>query len=1141
MRIFILTFFTFILHVHSMAQQMPPADLNQNSAQKLPDLAAPIQGSTQQPSFAFAEQQPMQNPLPQEIFQLPEPIPLPTAIPIPTVQQINQAPALSLPTVQSATQVPITIPLPTANQPIQVPATQVLAPTAQQITTQAPATVTLPTAQQVTQQAVQTSTNQIPVPPVVTAQASDQFAGQLAAVQQPNQQQNQAGPHLQQEVIQPVQVIQQAQQAQPTQTTEQKQTEQAGQPKPQGVVQIPGLPAQQDDGPKEIFLNFENTELSGFINYMAEIKNLNIIPDAALEGAKISLTIREPLSVDGAWNIFLTVLEMAGFSIIKIGEVYKIMPKDKKLNQPLPAYINVPADSLPDSDETIRYVFFLTNLQATDIEGLLTSMLSTPNVVIAQKEVNGFIITDKSYNIKSAVKLIQELDQMGLPEDVTVLRLKNANAADVKTTLDALITKPEGNPLARLLGRQTESTSTYFAPTTRVIAEERTNSLILLGKKDSTQRIIDFITKHIDNSLQAAESPLYIYELQYSDASQVADILTQVTTPPDSTAGQVASKYGAVRGGVKYFKGITFKVDKAGNRLVISCPDKQDWRLLKRTIKDLDKAQPQVAVETLIVVVSVTDNKELGGAIRNKKHGTLGNTIDFQAASSAIAGPALEQNVPVDTKPISLLGNMFSQLAAAQGQTVLSFGKDTNVWAVFKALQSQVNTSVLSQPFVTIANKTEANVVVGSTIRVVDSQSGTAQGFKDAVANTNLKLVPQINPDGIIGLDITLTIDSFTDSSGDNITNKNLKTNVTVADGQVLVLGGFVQTTVQETKTKTPILGDIPIIGWFFKNQTRTLTKDYTFVFLSPTIVKPRQTPGIQLYTKMKLHKATDEIEDIVETKRVMDPIHNWFFNPDKENYSHKVIDFANARYQPTTVDIKNDSYYRSQTQREQDVEDLKEAAEAKEAREFSEHAEQVSSVRDEAKEALKREQSINSEIKQEKALAQTQPQNIQIKNDMTPAQAPVQEPVQIPAQTMQQETQRETQREPAQIIKNDMTPEIPTTQQIPEIQTAQVNIGQVTDDELEQRRAQFKAMMKPAQTINQDINSDINREKRQNFKDLITSKPEQPSQSEEAMFAEKRNKLKEFLAANPTLASNSAQQLKQVAAKATKQIKASA
>jgi hypothetical protein len=77
----------------------------------------------------------------------------------------------------------------------------------------------------------------------------------------------------------------------------------------------------------------------------------------------------------------------------------------------------------------------------------------------------------------------------------------------------------------------------------------------------------------------------------------------------------------------------------------------------------------------------------------------------------------------------------------------------------------------------------------------------------------------------------------------------------------------------------------------------------------------------MNLYTKMKLHEATDSIEDGIRTKRSPDPIYNWFFNPEKENYSHKVVDFANARYQPTTVDIKNDPYYRSQTKSKQESE----------------------------------------------------------------------------------------------------------------------------------------------------------------------------------------------------------------------------
>ncbi|NDD54643.1 hypothetical protein EBZ39_12350, partial [bacterium] len=448
-----------------------------------------------------------------------------------------------------------------------------------------------------------------------------------------------------------------------------------------------GASSAEDKGnKKEIYLNFENTDLANFIEYIAELKKLSIIPDKSVEGAKISLTIREPLSVEGAWNIFLTVLEMSGFSIVQAGQVYKIVPKDKKLQQPLPSYVNTPYEKLPNNDSTIRYVFFLTNIQSGDLAqtGLLDSLLSQPSSIYELKEMNGFLFTDKSLNVRSAVKLLQELDQMGLPENVTVMRLKRINASDAKALLDQLIQRPDGNPLARLLGKVTEGSTEYFSKTTRVIPEERSNSLILLGNSKSIDKIVDFIANNIDTELKTAKSPLHIYELQYIDANQIASILRDVTAMPDSATGQVAGKYGSIRGGVKYFKNMTFQVDKDGNRLIANCPDPQDWQLVKKTIEDLDKPQPQVALESLIVTVNVDNSNFLGGVLRNKNHGDIGKNVDFQS-SSLTGRPTLETNGD-NSSAVSLLGNMLGQLTAAPGATLLTFGSKSNIWAI-KLLQ----------------------------------------------------------------------------------------------------------------------------------------------------------------------------------------------------------------------------------------------------------------------------------------------------------------------------------------------------------------------------------------------------------------------------------------------------------------------
>lgn len=670
--------------------------------------------------------------------------------------------------------------------------------------------------------------------------------------------------------------------------------------------------------PEEIFLSFENAELINFVNYIADLKKWNLIPDKSMAGNKISLTMREPVTIAQAEKVFYTVLDKAGYAISKVGDVYKIVPKDKRTREPLKAFINVDPETLPNNDNTIRYVSFLENIRIQDINNLVRSLLDPTAMVIEQPDLNCLIIADKSLNIKSCMKIIKELDKTGLKETVAVVRLQHANAIDVQELFKSLIEeKPDANPLARLLGKKAEGSAAYFPPTTRIIAEERMNSLILLGTTDSIDKIINFIRNHVDIALQKVESPLHIYELQYADAKQIVTLLNEAMASPESQTGQSASKFGAVRGGVKYFKKMTIQADQQGNRILVSCSDKNDWKLLKETIRDLDKAQPQVAIETMIVSVDIEDEKLLGGRIRNKKPGQIGTGIDFQ-------GPAFEVNAiqkSPDGTNVSILGNLISVITGQLGKTILTFGKRGNIWAVFEAIRQDTNSTLIAKPFLNISNKYKASAVVGTIKRIVTQTTTTGtSGFNDASANLTLEIKPQINIDGIINMSVLVKLDQFTDPSGLNQTKRSVSTNISIADGQVLALGGLILNQVTENEVKTPILGDIPLISWFFKSKEKVTSKTSLLVFLCPTIVKPRTTPGINVYSRMKIDSAKDLIDSTMPTV-TRDPINNWFFNPDQKSYSRKVEDYADARYQPVTVDIKNDPFYRTRIEKENESE----------------------------------------------------------------------------------------------------------------------------------------------------------------------------------------------------------------------------
>jgi len=669
---------------------------------------------------------------------------------------------------------------------------------------------------------------------------------------------------------------------------------------------------------KDIYLNFEGADLKSFVEYIADLRGMNIIPDKSIAGNKISLNFRNPVSKSGAWNAFLTVLELANFSMIKVGNLYRVVARDKKFRQPLPTFIGVKSKDLPDNDATIRYVGLLDNLAAADVKDLLQSMLGQPSNLQVPSNVNGFIITDCSCTIKSAMQVIEALDQTGVEETVLVMSLKRANAQDVKELFDKLIVSKNdsSNALAKFLGKPSESNE-YFAPGTRLFAETRTNKIIMLGQRQSLERIKNFIVEHVDTELQQAKSPLRVYELQNMAAADMATILSSATDMSNSSSplSQQAAKYGAIRDGIKYFKNMKFQPDKEGNRLLVSCADDNDWELLKKTIAALDTTQPQVAMHMLIVTVDAQTINQLGGSIRNPSSGTLGGKADFQT-------PPIGNQIAFNTTPtVNLLGNMLNTLVLSQGAGIVTLGNfitgGNGIWGVLQALKTETNATVLSQPFAIAANCTETKLIVGSSMWIdtqqVSGGGSSTTGQSQVQANTTITFTPQVNSDGIIRLAINANLVDFVPgTSGASTTGKQLNTTVTVANGQVLAIGGFVKTQVSDVGSQMPVLGSIPIIGWLAKNLTRTVTKEYLFIFLCPTILKPRTAPGIGMYSKLQLHQAAKEVEDIIKTKKTNDPVYNWMFNASGENYSHKIIDFANARYQPNNVDVQRDPFYRS-------------------------------------------------------------------------------------------------------------------------------------------------------------------------------------------------------------------------------------
>jgi general secretion pathway protein D len=655
--------------------------------------------------------------------------------------------------------------------------------------------------------------------------------------------------------------------------------------------------------------HFENTDLQNVVNQIGEIFEVTFLTDdiispqapnaKTIKGNKVSFKTQRALSKKDAWNLFLSFLDLAGFAIVPQADpkIYKIMPTENAQRSSIRSFIGIDYKSLPNNDEVIRYVYFVENADITVIKGILEALKSTQAPLQILQESKAFIITDKSYNIKSLMQIIRELDKVTMPQALSVLKLRRADADQVKALYATLSnTNDQTNISARLFPARKQPSSLYFPESVSMFTEPRTNSLILLGPQDAITKIEDFIIKYIDVDQDKPYSPLKVYTLKYADADAVANIMNNVTQLGQNTA---AGQHGGVRGEDKYLKPMSFTAEKSTNRIIIR-GDYDDYLKALEIIKKLDEPQPQVAIEVLLVSLDLNDQRLLGTQLRSKIPETgVNNNPKFQ--TSGLFGAQIQQNTTATTGAQRLLGNLLTLIGAAPtGSTVVSFGTDAanGVWGVFAALESITNAQVVSNPFLTTVNNKEAQVELGSTRRVVTAEvisgGSSNSSLGDLKAALTVKITPQINSDGMITLKINIQADDFLEPSPTSATTtqRNITTNCIVADKEVLAIGGLIRSKMSDTTTKVPILGDIPILGWLFKNKQKVETKNNILILISTRIVNPESTNLIGQETQEHINEYRHDIDVFEDISGRKDPVNKLFFASDEKDTSQIMNNF---------------------------------------------------------------------------------------------------------------------------------------------------------------------------------------------------------------------------------------------------------
>lgn len=711
------------------------------------------------------------------------------------------------------------------------------------------------------------------------------------------------------------------------------------------------------ESPKEkanVYLNFENSSLASILNYLAEEKKFNILPNKELENVKVSLSTRNPLTLERAWTVFLTLLEMNNFSIVKVGDLHRVVTSKENGQHPLPTYTSKSGtnpEDLPDSDLVIRYVYFFNNMKPDVAKDILGSMLEGDQSVQISQDLQACIIKEKCFNIKAAMQIIKELDTGGLRESIKIYQLKETNVDIVHKVFEEILGADKDKTI-RFALPEMKKDSSYFSSDTKIIPYPAKNSLILLGTEKNLNKIVEFIKNYLDVEIGSAQSRIHIKEIRYAKAESLKPILENSIKPP---SGQATDKSILV-GKYKFFDDVIISAEEAagdnsrggGNRLIIAA-NNEDWKRLEAFIDKLDKPQPQVAFEVIVIDVEETQNKELGAQIQNKEGKTLGMGMQAAQFNNLAAGQNLSQDKPggansnasdttatppKDVPPLKYMDIVNN--TGAGSPSFLTLGRtndlnpaESNIWAIIRSRFATNNTHIVSQPYLIVNNSQACNINVSES-RQINGPLQTSKGEPNkttktyANAGTQVSLTPQINYDGVVNLDIDIKIDEFQpnkDADPTTIT-RNIKTKTSMLTGEVLVLGGLKKTNVTEDTWKTPILGDIPFVGTLFKSTTKSKVASSLYVFIRPSIIKPRFEGAPDEYTQLKLDYAKYQLLGTDKIMKSNDPIQRWFFKTNKTSLTDKatkardgrfdpIDNFAHGKFQPRSVDIKEDPYFK--------------------------------------------------------------------------------------------------------------------------------------------------------------------------------------------------------------------------------------
>lgn len=617
-----------------------------------------------------------------------------------------------------------------------------------------------------------------------------------------------------------------------------------------------------------VTLNFVNADIEGVARAVSAIVHRQILVDPRVKGT-VTLYSEQPISARDAYLNFLSALRGQGFALVEVAGLLKIVPEaDAKLQT---GTVEVGNRGTRSGDQVLTQIFKLQYENVNSMVTVLRPLISPNNTINANPSTNSLVITDYADNLRRIGQIIAAMDTPATT-DLETVPLQYAVAADLAPVVQRLADSGGGAAGAVAGGGG--------GSPILVVPESRSNSLLIRASNGARMAMVKSVIQKLDrpgaNGLGG--SGINVVYLKNADAVKLAQILraafpsaggsgggassssstssTTPTTPSGTNAASGLNTSGASTASTQSTTPISasagpstggfIQADPATNSLIITAPDSL-YRQLRAVIDQLDGRRAQIYIESIIVQVDDTRAAQLG----IEWQGLLGKNGD-----KAVVG--------LGTNFGSIIGASTGSLETAAGVIkqgfnvglLRSYDGKYSLAALANFLKTDTGANLLSTPNLVTLDNEEAKIVIGENRPFLtgsytnnNSSSGSVNPFQTVDrkdVGLTLRVKPQVGENGTVRLTVyqensAVKGGTEKDASGLTTTKSSIETNVVVDDGQVLVLGGLLKDEYEDSSNKVPLLGEVPVLGRLFGNESRSRRKSNLMVFLRPVVMRTQE------------------------------------------------------------------------------------------------------------------------------------------------------------------------------------------------------------------------------------------------------------------------------------------------------------